>query len=98
MRPFTLAICAREMAPAEAWSQRIFIQANYRISLLWALIATANSILGIAMHFSSRPLTMGVSSAHAADGLWVCGGRMVREARRGPTGPRRRGKVKHHGR
>ena len=56
--PFSLQY-AREMAPVEAWGQRIFIQANYRISLLWALIATANSILGIAMHFSSRPLLVG---------------------------------------
>jgi len=57
--PFTLQY-AREKVPAEAWGDPIFAQANYRISLLWALIATANSILGIAMRFSSRPLIIGI--------------------------------------
>jgi all-trans-retinol 13,14-reductase len=58
--PFTLQF-AREQAPPAVWNEPIFIETNYRISLLWAIIATVNTILGIAMHFSAHPLIIGVA-------------------------------------
>jgi hypothetical protein len=57
--PFTLQF-AHEQAPPAVWNEPIFIQTNYRISLLWAVIATVNTILGIAMHVSGHPLIVGV--------------------------------------
>lgn len=57
--PFTLQY-AREQAPPAVWRQPIFIGTNYRISLLWAIVATINAALGIAMQFSSRPLIVGL--------------------------------------
>jgi hypothetical protein len=57
--PFTLQF-AREQAPPAVWHEPIFIRTNYHISLLWAFIATINTILGIAMHFSTHPLIVGV--------------------------------------
>ncbi|HUN57745.1 MAG TPA: hypothetical protein VMU41_06490 [Candidatus Binataceae bacterium] len=57
--PFTLQF-AREQVPPAVWDAPIFIRTNYRISLLWALIATVNTILGIAMHFSTYPQVVGM--------------------------------------
>jgi hypothetical protein len=57
--PFTLQF-AREQAPAAWWHEPIFVRTNYQISLLWALIATVNTILGISMHFSAHPLIVGI--------------------------------------
>jgi hypothetical protein len=57
--PFTLQF-AHEQTPPAVWHEPVFMQTNYRISLLWAVIATINAALGIAMHFSRYPLTTGV--------------------------------------
>ncbi|HTT75174.1 MAG TPA: hypothetical protein VMF50_04250 [Candidatus Binataceae bacterium] len=57
--PFTLQF-AREQAPPAVWHEPIFIRTNYQISLLWALTATVNAILGIAMHFVTHPLIIGM--------------------------------------
>jgi len=57
--PFTLQY-AHERAPVEVWHRPAFIRTNYRISLLWAIVATINAALGMAMHWSSRPLIVGV--------------------------------------
>jgi all-trans-retinol 13,14-reductase len=57
--PFTLQF-AREQTPPAVWHEPVFMQTNYRISLLWAVIATINAGLGIAMHFSRYPMTVGV--------------------------------------
>ncbi|HEX4208776.1 MAG TPA: hypothetical protein VHY56_00165 [Candidatus Binataceae bacterium] len=57
--PFTLQF-AREQTPPAVWHEPIFIRTNYQISLLWAIIATVNAILGFAMHFSPHPLIVGV--------------------------------------
>jgi all-trans-retinol 13,14-reductase len=57
--PFTLQF-SREQTPPAVWDEPIFIRTNYQISLLWALIATVNTIFGILMHFSLHPLILGV--------------------------------------
>jgi hypothetical protein len=57
--PFTLQF-AREQRPPAVWNEPIFIRTNYQISLLWALIATVNTILGLAMHFGAHPVIVGV--------------------------------------
>jgi hypothetical protein len=57
--PFTLQF-ARELSPPPIWREPIFIRTNYQISLLWALIATVNTILGFAMHISAHPLIVGI--------------------------------------
>ncbi len=57
--PFTLQF-ARELEPPPIWHEPIFIRTNYQISLFWALIATVNTILGLAMHFSAHPLIVGI--------------------------------------
>jgi all-trans-retinol 13,14-reductase len=56
--PFTLQF-AREQTPPAVWHEPVFIQTNYRVSLLWAVIATINAALGSAMHFSRYPMTIG---------------------------------------
>lgn len=56
--PFTLQF-AREQRPPTWWHHPAFIRTNYQISLMWALIATVNTILGLAMHFSAHPLIVG---------------------------------------
>jgi hypothetical protein len=58
--PFTLQF-ARETVPPEVWNQPIFIQTNYRISLLWAILATINVTLGVVMLRSSHPLIVGIA-------------------------------------
>jgi hypothetical protein len=57
--PFSLQY-ARERAPSSAWHHPIFIRANYRISLLWAVISTINALLGLAMLKSPHPIIVGI--------------------------------------
>jgi MFS family permease len=58
--PFTLQF-AHEMAPVEVWNDPTFVGMNYRISSLWAIVATVNSSLGFAMNRLPHPLIVGVA-------------------------------------
>ena len=56
--PFTLQYL-REQAPSAVWHHPAFMRTNYLISLLWAVICTINTMLGLAMLKSAHPVILG---------------------------------------